>query len=441
MGYTIAPTHYMLIILVKAAASLVLTVGILLLLRWQKPVIHYLNTANLPWNGLFFGVLRLAPFLLTYYVLGFEPQSDVQCFYPIVSSATRIEVPYIGSYNAYSPFFGYLLALPLALYDNIRVIVLTMLLFEMGMVWLTQRFFLPGLSRGERWFRCLIYYMLPVSFVFAVFSGQEDVLLWGAVIGAFWLWQRSKNAFWGGVLMGTALLLTKAIFVLILIPIFFLIRRQVAFVAGAALVGLPVVAWLYLKTGTLFLDQPLHEGDYLKAPNWRSVLNPVLAGHISSDGSVGKWITLAILLVITGLITSWVRQRDKLMGYLPALYTAIFAAMSVLQQNAISVYAFAFMLPLVFCLTDFRNRTQLGLLLLFNVLAANHPSIWWRMHQPYYTFTSLKNPAYLAEYTLEWLIVAGFVWIAYRAIRQVREGPVEARSLYSLKSPLGLPPR
>ncbi|MBO0937252.1 hypothetical protein J2I47_11910 [Fibrella sp. HMF5335] len=415
----------MLILLVKAVASLVLTVGILLLLSRQKQVERYLESSKLPWNGVFFVLLRLAPFLLTYVVMGFEPQSDVQYFYKIVQSALRLEIPYLRALNPYSPFYGYMLALPVAIYKNSRMIVLSLLLFEMGCVWLTQRFFLPNLSRGERWFRCLIYYMLPVSFVFSVFSGQEDVLLWGAVIGAYWIWQRTQNAFLGGILMGAGLLLTKAIFVLLLIPIFFLTRRKLSFVAGAALIGLPVFVWLYLTTGTRFLDQPLHEGDYLKAPNWRSLLNPFFYQYLGVNGKVGKWPTLAILLAVIGLVTVWVRQRDKLMGYLPALYTAIFATMTVVQQSAISVYAYAFMLPLLFCLTNFRNRTQMGLLLAFNVLAANHPSIWWRMHQPYYnSVRAFSNPAFLAEYCLEWLVVAGFAWIAYRAMRQVRQGPV-----------------
>ncbi len=420
----------MLILLVKAVASLVLTVGILLLLSRQKQVERYLDSSKLPWNGVFFGVFRLLPFLLTYVVLGFEPQSDIHYYYRVVQSAIRLEIPYQKVLNPYSPFYGYLLALPVAIYKNSRMIILSLLLFEMGCVWLTQRFFLPGLSRGQRWFRGLIYYMLPVSFVFSVFSGQEDVLLWGAAIGAYWIWQRTQNAFLGGVLMGAALLLTKAIFVLILIPIFFLTRKKVSFVGGAAIIGLPVVVWLYLNTGTRFLDQPLQEGDYLKAPNWRSVLNPFLHDHLATDGSLGKWITLAILLIIILLVSFLVRQRDKLMGYLPAIYVAIFAAMSVLQQNAISVYAYAFMLPLMFCLTNLRNRAQVGFLLMFNLLAANHPSIWWRMNQPYYNqFTAFKKPFYLAEYVMEWLIVAGFVWIAYQAMIQVRRGPVAVTPL------------
>lgn len=414
----------MLILLVKGISSLLLTLVIGLLLWQRTRVEQLLTTKKTPWIALFFVVFRLLPFLGVYVVMGFEPQSDVQCFYPIVSSATRMEVPYVGAYNAYSPFFGYLLALPLALYDNIRVIVLTLLLLETATVWLTQRIYLPQLSRGERLFRCLIYYLLPVSFVFAVFSGQEDILVWGAALAGVWLWQTRQNAFLGGVALGIGLLLTKATFVLLMIPLFLLTRRKVSFVAGAALVGLPVLVWLYFTTGMLFLEQPLFEGDKLKAPNWRSVLNPILVGNVSLNGNIGKWITLAMLLIIIVGITFWVRKREALTGYFPMLYIAIFAAMSVLQQNSITVYAFAFMLPLVFCLTNLRDKTEVAILLVFNLLAANHPSIWWRMKQPYYTFNSFSNPLYLTEYVMEWVILAGFVWCVWLAIRQLRRGPI-----------------
>ncbi|XWW48064.1 hypothetical protein JYG30_11745 [Fibrella sp. USSR17] len=425
----------MFILLVKGICSLVLTLAIGLLLWQRTRVEQLLTTKKAPWLTLFFVFFRLLPFLGVYVVLGFEPQSDVQCFYPIVDSATRMEVPYVKAYNAYSPFFGYLLAIPLAIYDNIRVIVVTLLLLEAATVWLTQKIYLPQLSQGERLFRCLIYYLLPVSFVFAVFSGQEDTLVWGAALAGLWLWQTRQNAFLGGMALGVGLLLTKATFVLLMIPLFLLTRKKVSFVAGAALVGIPVLIWLYLKTGTLFLDQPLYEGDKIKAPNWRSVLNPVLAGNVSLNGVIGKWITLALLLITIGAATFWVRKRDALTGYLPMLYIAIFAAMSVLQQNAISVYAFAFMLPLVFCLTNFRDKTEVSILLIFNLLAANHPSVWWRMGQPYFTFSSFSNPLYLAEYVMEWLIVAGFCWCTWLAIRQLRRDPIPTIPLTHNPSP------
>ena len=395
-------------------------------LFWQRNRVEAaLAARSLPWITLFFVAFRLVPFLGTYVVLGYEPQSDVkEYFYRIASSALRLEVPYRDVYSPYSPFFGYLLAIPLAVYNNVRVIVLTFLVLETATVWLTQRLFLPAMPRGERLFRCLVYYLLPVSFVFSVFSGQEDVLAWGLSVGAIWVWHQRQNAFVGGVLLGLGLLSTKATFVLLLIPVFLITSRKISFVAGAAAVGLPVLAWLYRTGGTLFLEQPLDEGDYLKAPNWRSVLNPLLSGPVAVNGNVGKWITLALLLLIIAAVTRQVRRKEALIEYFPMVYIAVFAAMSVLQQNAISVYAYAFMLPLVFCLTNFRNRTEVIILLVFNLLAANHPSIWWRMGQPYHTFGALGQWPNLAEYTMEWLILAGFGWCFWLAIRQLQRGPV-----------------
>ena len=418
------------IVLIKGVTSLLLTL-ILIGLLWQRTWVEgQLNARKLPWLTLFWVLLRLVPFVVIYVVLGLAPSSDVQYYYyPVASSAARFEIPYTKAFNPYAPFFGYVLSPPLWLLRDPRTIVLTLLVIEAAVVWFTQRVYRPQLNRGERLFRCLIYYLMPVSFMFAVFSGQDDVLGWGVALLALWCWQRWGLAFVGGLALAVGLLITKATFVLLLVPFFFITRQKVTYVAGAALIGLPVLAWLYLNTGMEFIAQPLQEGDNLKAPNWRSVLNPILAGNLSLNANVGKFITLALLLVIVALPAFWVRTRDALTGHLPMLFIAIFSAMSVLQQNAISVYAFSFMLPLVFCLTNFRNKRETTILLSFNLLAANQPSIWWRMKQPYYTFESLTNPLYLAEYAMEWLIVAGFGWCVWLAIRQLRRGPVPVATL------------
>ncbi|HEX9958261.1 MAG TPA: hypothetical protein VGA96_13435, partial [Fibrella sp.] len=91
----------MLILLVKGISSLLLTLAIGLLLWQRTRVEQLLTTKKAPWITLFFVFFRLLPFLIIYVFMGFEPQSDVQCFYPIVSSATRFEIPYVGAYNAY----------------------------------------------------------------------------------------------------------------------------------------------------------------------------------------------------------------------------------------------------------------------------------------------------------------------------------------------------
>lgn len=146
-------------------------------------------------------------------------------------------------------------------------------------------------------------------------------------------------------------------------------------------------------------------------------------------------------MIIIGT-TAQVRRRRELTGYLPMLFVAIYAAISVLQQNAISNYAYTFMLPLTFCLLDLRRRWQAGGLLFFNLLAANHPSLWWRLKQPLYANRrELSNPMALAEYTMELLIVGGFVSFTLLAIQLIRRGPMVADVGTELQSihPMPLP--
>ena len=432
----------MLILLAKAGASLLLCLFLLAALWQRASVESLLKQTRAPWLAIFYVVFRLIPFLIIYVALGFEPQSDVPYFYPIAKSAGRLDIPYRDVYSCYSPFFGHWLSIPLRLFDDLRTIVLTMTLVELGAVWLTVRVYGIGYDRGEQLFRCLVYYLLPVSFVFCVFSGQEDVALWGMGLLGVWLWQRTQYAFLGGVLLGLSLLLTKATFVLLLLPLWLLTNRKLAFTLGLAVVGVPTLVWLYRNTGTLFIEQQVFEGTYLKAPNWRSLINPWLNNYLSTDNQPGKWVTLGLLFGSIVWTTTQVRRRADLAGYLPMLFVAAYAAMSVLQQNAISNYAYTFMLPLVFCLLDLRRPGQVAGFLFFNLLAANHPSLWWRLKQPLYaSLRELTNPSALAEYTMELLIVGGFVSFTLWAIRLIRRGPVMAdvSADYQSLHPMPLP--
>ena len=87
-------------------------------------------------------------------------------------------------------------------------------------VWLTYRDNDNHEPPGQRLFRTLFYYLLPVPFVFCVMSGQEDVSLW---IFALLAGQAvvAGNSLRAGLWFGLGLLSTKAVFVLLFVPFFF----------------------------------------------------------------------------------------------------------------------------------------------------------------------------------------------------------------------------
>ena len=417
----------MFIVYIKTAVSLVL--GILLIgLLWQRTAVTNRLQRTGTWTlDITWLTLRLVPFLMTYIVLGYQPQSDVATFYyPIGMSALHGGVPYRDVYNCYSPLFGYWLAPFLSLWSDMRMVVLAMMVMEGLAVRLTFRYYQTRESLGERLFRGVFYYLLPLPFVMVVFSGQEDIILWLFALLAIPLMQ--TKPYLAGLVLGLGLLATKAVFVLLLIPVWLLSLRNLRFAAwftaGLLTVGVPVALFFYWKTGLLFLEQQSHEGDYLKAPNWRSILNPVLTDGMRSAVGLWKWgglistlaVTLAGVWRIRATQTNW-RYQD----YLPFLYILIFSTMSVVQQNAISNYAYLFMLPLVFSLTNFRRWWFCVGLIGFNILAAIHPSLWWRLQQPYYDqLSAFLNPVSALEFTIEILIVLGFIYYAVQALNALR---------------------
>jgi hypothetical protein len=420
----------MFIVFVKTAVSVGLCVWLAVLLWKRLPITNYLQQHNKkPWIALFYVVFRLLPILLTYFVLGYKPTSDVQYYYyPIANSARQLGVVYRDVYSPYSPFFGYWLALPLHLWNDMRAVVIAMTGIEWLAVYMTYRMYKPTENAGQRLFRVLFYFCLPVPFVMCVFSGQEDVVLWLFALWAVWIWQQQKNPFLGGLLLALGLLSTKAVFVFLIIPIFLMTphKQKIALVAGMALLGLPVLAFLYWKTGILFIEQQVNEGDYLKAPNWRSVLNPFIGGLIPANGGIWKWVTMSVTIVILSL-TGLRSYGKRLVDTLPMIFLVAFGSMTVLQQNAVSNYSYLFMLPLVFTITDFKNWPTTILLIVFNALAAIHPSFWWRIGQPYYKGLSMFNRFdYVLEYGMEIALVAGFVYYALQGARTIDGIPLSA---------------
>lgn len=429
----------MFIVYVKALASAGLC-GWVAFLLWQRPAItRLLQTRQLPWLAIFYAALRLLPFIVTYLILDNKPQSDVDgYYYPIATSAKNFGLVYRDVYSPYGPFFGYWLSIPLRIWQDTRMIVLALTLLEWAAVWLTVREFAPvrlfstpetidnqpiisgesDSDKGDRLFKALFYFSLPVPFVMCVFSGQEDVGLWLLALWAVATWQRRGSPFWGGVLLALGLLSTKAVFVFVIIPLFFVAtwRQKIPLVAGLAALGLPVLVFLYLNVGLLFIEQPLDEGNYLKAPNWRSLLNPFVGGLIPANGGIYKWLTLLTTVVILVGVALRYRRNRPLTEAIALLFIVAFGMMTVMQQNAVANYAYLFMLPLVFALVDFKKTGWCAALVGFNFLAAVHPSLWWRMGMPYYNRLEMFNkPLFLLEYSMEILLLAGFVGYAWQA--------------------------
>ena len=367
-----------------------------------------------------FVVCRLVPFIVVYLLMGLNPRSDVPVFYEAASHALRGEIVYRDFWSPYSPLFAYVTALPLLLWDSAKSVVFLMMAVEGLAWWLMYRFYRPRQGEvAQLW--AFLYLLLPGPFVFCVLGGQEDVWMWLFGVLSLWLWARNANAFQLGLLMAVMLLVTKALAVLIAVALLCWVRRPVPYVVGLLAVGLPALVLLYALTGNGMLT-PLMFANMPFAPNLPTVLAPVIGDFTPYAGWLSAAGLVAVLMV--SAYGGWQLRRGGV-SYdraLPILWVLCYGSMMFVHKSSFGNYLFIYALPLVVMLPDWKNVRPLIALLVLNVLAAVHPSLWWQMGAPIYSDPAMLNTGlYWVEYLMEVGIVAGvgyFVWLAFRQVKR-----------------------
>ncbi|MET7255417.1 hypothetical protein [Dyadobacter fermentans] len=360
--------------------------------------------------------LRLLPFIAVYLVANMEPTSDVNGFWDEGSKASLGQVVYRDFWSPYSPLYAYFLGIWLKLWYSPKMIVLTMAAMDGVALLASYHFFRPFQSRGTFLFRALIYLLLPGSLVLCVIGAQEDVWMWLFVILAYLLRERTLRVEWYAVILAIGLLMTKAIFVLIMVPLFLLEKQKVRFVIPIAIIGIISLAILYPLVGLEFM-QPLDEAKTLRAPNIPSVLNPWFYNSIGVGEKIWNWIGL-VASVGLACISAWRLRNADFRVMLSKVWVVLYATMMIVQQSAYSNYIFLFLLPLVFYVIDWKNRTQVTILFVFNLLCVVHPSYWWRLGMPCYMTPSdpTASTELLIDYSMQTAIViltGYFIWLAF----------------------------
>lgn len=368
--------------------------------------------------GLFIAC-RLVPFLTVYLVLNQEPRSDVPHFYEAARMALQGKIVYRDFWSPYGPLFAYVTALPLLVWHSAKAVVLLMVLVEGLAWWLTYRFFRQ--QRGpETQAIAALYLLLPAPLAFCVLGGQEDSWMWAVGAVSLFVWQQKPDAYRLGLLMAVMLIVTKALALLIIVPLLCWVNRPVRYVAGLLTIGIPGLILLYALTGTGVLTA-LMFADMVFAPNVWTLLAPVIGDFMPYAKTLS---IVGLLLVVTvACLTAWTlrRQRVSYDQSLPLIWVICFGAMMVVHKSSFANYGFIYMLPLVFGVITWSDRRQVLILMLVNALLTVQPTYWWGLGTPLYTnWSMLGQPAYLLEYGLEAGIIAGvcyWVWLAYRAVR------------------------
>jgi hypothetical protein len=391
----------------KLGLSLALSVAVVLALLFRPRLERLAQGREDRW---FWGsalLLRILPFGLLYVAAGLRAQSDVWMFYVNAVCAREGYFVYRDFENAYAVLFPYLMALPTLLWDSPNAVLLLLIGGEVLTLWYTYRY--VGRRRGSRpWFEAFLYLLLPASLVLSILGGQEDYWLWAFTLALMVAAQRPRPAFALGVVAGLALVLSKALFVLLVPTLFVLVRDRLRLLAGMILVGLPVLMVMLKFSGLAFL-QPIQQAAEPRTPNLWSLLNPFLNVYETPGVGVLNWVGLVTLLAISVGVPLRMQRRYPFDVTLLVTFLGLYTWLMVIQQSSLANYAFAFLMPVSVWLLPWARRGVVALFLAFNTLVVMQPALWWGLKMPIYQLRDLQVPLFLLEYLLELLLVAGLV--------------------------------
>ncbi|GAB3268677.1 hypothetical protein GCM10027347_38250 [Larkinella harenae] len=397
----------MSVLIFKIAIALLASAVTIGLLRFRDLFDRITGPQQKNFLALFFVLFRVVPFVTVYVLLQLESKSDVPVFYDAALKAMQGQVVYRDFWTPYSPLFPYATTLLLWLWKSADAVILQMILMEGLALWLTWRIYRSNVR--DIFVRMLAYLTLPGPLVLCVLGGQEDIWMWLFGVVSILVWQRTCDSFWIGVVMALALMTTKALALLIIIPMSFLVNKPIRYVMGLALTGLPVLAVLIVLVGDKFLT-PLAFADIPFAPNVWTLISPII-GDFRPYATALSWIGVGLTIGVASLGAMVLKQRMSYSKALPVLWCLCFCFMMFIHKSSFSNYAFIFLMPMLVSVIDLKNFRHIAVLLVFNALIVVHPTYWWRLNMPIYTrWNHLHSLNHLIEYAMEIGLVGCLVY-------------------------------
>jgi hypothetical protein len=401
-----------------AALACLAAVGVSVAVSAWRPTL--LSVRRGVWEmPLFWIAARLLPWWLVYFLSGFSPQSDLlTCFWPQAVGALSGKIPYRDFESFFSPLFPYLLAPPVALWRDPRVLVLWLSFFEAVTIRQTAR--AAGLGEPSRE-RTLFYacaFFGPAPMLFSVIGAQEDFLIWTVLLGVWSALQAAKServAVW----VAAGLLATKPLFILPAAAALGAVPRPLRFLGVLAPIALATLVILRLLTGNAFL-MTLQQGATVSPPNVWIWLHWVSHGLVPPGGSLSAFGVL-LLLLGTALAGGfwWRKNTDRSFLSFAAGWVLLGSLLLLLSPKSLVAYFGYFALPAL-ALAVVRRRGVLAWLL-FGVLAMVESSLWYRLGEPIPSgILSLGSPWLVLEMTLQTLLLGTLCYFAWSALRTLR---------------------
>lgn len=403
-------------LLVKTAISIISVIAILLFI-YSEPWSFVRNLQRQPQTILlFFVVCRVIPYIAIYLVIGLSAQSDVIAyFWPQALQAQQGQLVYRDFGSHYSPFFAYILAGAIFLWNDPRAIVLLMVIIEGLALLVTYLLFFketrnPGCIRAA-----LIYLMLPAPFLLKLLGGQEEVWMWLAAMPFFWFAIQGRPLLAASVAM-VGFLVTKALFVLVLILPILVMRKPLMYMTGLGAIGSITFLPLWFFVGNdLFM--PLSEGSSVSPPNLWFTINALSGGLIPLGNPVLSFTGLGLTLALSCMFF-WVHREqicDSIQGYAIG-WIFLFCCLMLLSPKSLGNYVAIYLMPLTFLVVLLHDRFAFYLMLVLNVLASIQTSLWYRLGSPTHTnFSFLTNIPELLDFTMQLGMLMIFALLMYRS--------------------------
>jgi len=407
--------------LVKTIIGLFLAFAVLLIWWQQRRILPILDANERATRWLAFVALRLVPFAIIYLLLDQEPRSDVQFFYERAVPAMQGQLVYRDFLSYHAPLFTYITAIPLFIWNNARVIILMMAVIEFVIANGTFRYMRS--SMPDALLRFVLYYLLPLPFVAMVLSSEEDVWMWGFGILTLALptsLSERRYAFLTGLIWAVGMLTIKFMLVVLLIPLFFLIRKRFYYLLGLLVVGIPTVLIVYALMGDAFL-MPIQHSSNAMAPNMVSVLRPIL-GSLFGQVSLTSLNWVGLVGTIGG--GSWVAWRFRELGYrraFPLIFCFVFGLFMILLPSAPGYYLFTQEMALVFVVLA-NTRTHWLRFSILNFLLVIQPilMIVYANNALYTNLSMLTNPVYGLDYVIQVIELVLLVWLVVLTYKKLK---------------------
>ncbi|WP_259014123.1 hypothetical protein [Emticicia fluvialis] len=408
----------MTVVLGKLAISLLLSLITTALLFWKEKLNDFIaNNSQFAILGSWV-LLRLLPFALVYWVLGYTVKSDVVFFYNTAKQALDGLIVYRDFWQPYSPLFPYFNALALAIIDAPESIIFLMMIYELLAVYVTR----PLVNYRYSAFYIILYFSLPAPLIFLIFGGQEDIFLWLFIALALWCYKKYNNALYAGIVLGIGIACTK---ILLIIPVILLLifsKARLKLISGLLIIGIPAIAIMFYLAGVKILA-PLQLGDLPFAPNLMSILSPFIGGF-KPDNTLLNWGGLVIIIAVAAYCLRNLKpySESKLLIFAFILTNMITI---IVHKNSLPNYLYTFLLPVIYFFGETFKPRQWALMILLNITGAVQPSFWYCLGGAYYnSFGSLSLMNWV-EYCLQIVYLGVCIYFAY-FINRISGGEVKA---------------